>query len=349
MLARSLLATLATMLAATMVVLSATAQTPERSSAEAIEALDRGVNLMDSTMIWRHQLSGPNEEDIEDQYKKIREATALFMRFAGERFVTMAIEGIQYWFDDLRLHDPSVVVPRTIEEAVQECHERRDRELTAKVAATLADALEHARKDKVAEAKYGPIVDNPEYYRAIKSPMSGLDLLRNVKWAIDHDALLRIDFFTSENMKRFFGVSAVVFREIAAGESKWRSPMRRANPQTGCLYQVELSWIGDAQSASLTVDCNSSHSISPTFDDVVRTFSENWQPDPKVSPEGVHIRGLSSQGAVKGVHRPPPTGPQGYDNLIYTYVVPHFTRMLRVFLGDDANFKGLQVHVTDWP
>jgi hypothetical protein len=95
MLARSLLATLATMLAATMVVLSATAQTPERSSAEAIEALDRGVNLMDSTMIWRHQLSGPNEEDIEDQYKKIREATALFMRFAGERFVTMAIEGIQ--------------------------------------------------------------------------------------------------------------------------------------------------------------------------------------------------------------------------------------------------------------
>jgi hypothetical protein len=150
-------------------------------------------------------------------------------------------------------------VPRTIEEAVRECHERRDRELTVKVAATLADALEHARKDKVAEAKYGPIVDNPEYYRAIKSPMSGLDLLRNVKWAIDHDALLRIDFFTSENMKRFFGVSAVVFREIAAGESKWRSPMRRANPQTGCLYQVELSWIGDAQSASLTVDCNSSH------------------------------------------------------------------------------------------
>jgi hypothetical protein len=305
MLARSLLATLATMLAATMVVLSATAQTPERSSAEAIEALDRAVNLMDSTMIWRHQSYGPDEEDIEDQYKKIREATALFMRFAGERFVTMAMEGIEYWFDDLRLHDPSVVVPRTVEEAVQKCHERRDRELTVKVAATLADALENARKDKVAEAKYGPIVDNPEYYRAIKSPMSGLDLLRNVKWAIDHDALLRIDFFTSENMKRFFGVSATVFREIAAGQSKWRSSMRQGNPKTGCLYQVELSWAGGAQSAFLTVDCNSSHSISPTFDDVVRTFGENWQPDPKVSPEGVHIRGLSSQGAVKGVHRPP--------------------------------------------
>ena len=122
MLARSLLATLATMLAATMVVLSATAQTPERSSAEAIEALDRGVGLMDFTMSWRYGLSGPNEEEIEDQYKKTREATALLIRFAGERFVTMAIEGIQYWFDDLRLHDPSVVVPRTIEEAVQECH-----------------------------------------------------------------------------------------------------------------------------------------------------------------------------------------------------------------------------------
>ena len=190
MLARSLLVTLATMLAATMVVLSATAQTPERSSAEAIEALDRAVNLMDSTMIWRHQSYGPDEEDSEDQYKKIREAAALFMRFAGEQFVTMAIEGIEYWFDDLRLHDPSVVVPRTIEEAVQKSHERRDHELTVKVAGTLADALEHARRDKVAEAKYGPIVDNPEYYRAIKSPMSGLDLLRNVKRAIDHDALL---------------------------------------------------------------------------------------------------------------------------------------------------------------
>jgi hypothetical protein len=34
----------------------------------------------------------------------------------------------------------------------------------------------------------------------------------------------------------------------------------------------------------------------------------------------------------------PPTGPQGYDNLIYIYVVPHFSRMLKVFLGDDANF-----------
>jgi hypothetical protein len=125
--------------------------------------------------------------------------------------------------------------------------------------------------------------------------------------------------------------------------------MRQGNPKTGCLYQVELSWAGGAQSAFLTVDCNSSHSISPTFDDVVRTFGENWQPDPKVSPEGVHIRGLSSQGAVKGVHRPPPTGPQGYDNLIYMYAVPHFTRMLWVFLGDDANFKGLRLDVTDWP
>lgn len=96
--------------------LSATAQTPERSSAEAIEALDRGVGLMDFTMSWRYGLSGPNEEEIEDQYKKTREATALLIRFAGEQFVTMAIEGIQYWFDDLRLHDPSVVVPRTIEE-----------------------------------------------------------------------------------------------------------------------------------------------------------------------------------------------------------------------------------------
>ena len=67
-------------------------------------------------MSWRYGLSGPNEEEIEDQYKKTREATALLIRFAGERFVTMAIEGIQYWFDDLRLHDPSVVVPRTIEE-----------------------------------------------------------------------------------------------------------------------------------------------------------------------------------------------------------------------------------------
>jgi hypothetical protein len=55
----------------------------------------------------------------------------------------------------------------------------------------------------------------PGLSQASASP--GLDLLRNVKWAIDHDAMLRIDFFTSENMKRFFGVSAAVFREIAAG------------------------------------------------------------------------------------------------------------------------------------
>ena len=54
----------------------------------------------------------------------------------------------------------------------------------------------------------------PNFYGAVRPTTSSMELLRNAKWALEHDAPLRVDFFTSENMKRFFGEAAPVVRTL---------------------------------------------------------------------------------------------------------------------------------------
>ena len=43
-----------------------------------------------------------------------------------------------------------------------------------------------------------------ELYSAVKKPTTLLELLHNTKYVVNHDFLLREDFYTEDNLKRFF-------------------------------------------------------------------------------------------------------------------------------------------------
>jgi hypothetical protein len=58
----------------------------------------------------------------------------------------------------------------------------------------------------------------------------------SVKWSLDRDALLRIDFYTPENLKRFFGAAAPVFRTPTSWQAQWVS----RGPDAMCRYEAGL-------------------------------------------------------------------------------------------------------------
>jgi formylglycine-generating enzyme required for sulfatase activity len=51
-----------------------------------------------------------------------------------------------------------------------------------------------------------------ELYSSVKQPTTPLELLQNIKVVLDHDLLLREDFYTENNLKRFFAGQKVVLR-----------------------------------------------------------------------------------------------------------------------------------------
>jgi hypothetical protein len=49
------------------------------------------------------------------------------------------------------------------------------------------------------------VIPSQKTYAMVKKPTTPLELLKNARFAIDHDLLVRLDFYTQENLERFFG------------------------------------------------------------------------------------------------------------------------------------------------
>jgi hypothetical protein len=48
-----------------------------------------------------------------------------------------------------------------------------------------------------------------ELYAMVKKPTTPIEVLKNIKFAVDHELLIREDFYTDENLKRFIGGTRV--------------------------------------------------------------------------------------------------------------------------------------------
>jgi hypothetical protein len=269
----------------------------------------------------------------------MKEATALFVRLAPEPLVSQAIGEVRELF--AKRHLPK---PATLQEAVELCDRLRVADLTFGVAQTLKLSSYHAGQGLAADEKYGPIIDNPNFYGAVTPPTSSMELLRNAKWAFDHDALLRVDFFTSENMKRFFGVAAPVVRTLNDIKVRWEIKPSAASlaalpPEVAenarCVYVVEgsLEADGNLKSGLLDFGCNYvPNRRYPTFEEVVEVFGHRWR-------SALEVNGLQPRQGIP----PPPTAPHGNEDMIYEfpgtpYRGRHVWRHLLVRFAPDASF-----------
>lgn len=60
-----------------------------------------------------------------------------------------------------------------------------------------------------------------EMYAMIKKPSTLIEVLKNIKLALDQHLLLREDFYTEENLKLFFGGENVAWRKINDPKLQW--------------------------------------------------------------------------------------------------------------------------------
>jgi hypothetical protein len=315
-----------TAILATLFALSATAQTRDYST-ETIDGLHRAAELMESVadFFWGEWAAKAfpdsrtskshvpaSERDFVDNCRKMKEAASLFLRFAQAPLIADAIASAGESFEALRLPRPP-----TVQDAVAVCDKRRNLEVTKLVARTLHLSFNDAWQSQAADAKYGPIIDNLRFYGAIARPSTAMDLLRNIKWALDHDAVLRDDFFTRENMKRFFGTAAPVKRTLDRIQARWEfkpsEPELAAMPSNFARFAKCIYAVGRLQPANreieggITISCNYDNSGYPTFDDVRRVFGEKWQDGLKVFGPPLHGPPL------------PPTAPHGNQAMVYDF------------------------------
>jgi hypothetical protein len=338
--------------------LSASAQRREITT-ESIESLHHASDVMrDAEQFFRRESATKmfpdapasknrvplHEQDFADNFNKMKAATDLFLRFASEPFISRAIESIGHVFESSGLPKPA-----TIESAIEQCDRQRSTDLSASVATSLSVSFYHAWQGQAADAKFGPIIDNPTFYAVVRPPTSGMELLRNAKWALDHDALLRVDFFTSENMKRFFGATAPVIRTLEDILVRWEvkpsaAALAALPPNAAesarCIYIVQGSLQADGNLKSANLDFNCDYSPNreyPTFDEVVEVFGHRWRSAWEVN--GPRLHGMP----------PTPTAPHGNEDMIYEfpgapYRGHHVWRRLLVRFAPDATFENFSLY-----
>jgi hypothetical protein len=285
----------------------------------------------------------PSDQDYADHYRKMKDVTGLFLRLASEQQISRATDYVGQVYETVKLPKPP-----TLQVAIEEAEKRRIPNLTMSVASSLRVAFYHAWQGLAADVRYGPIIDNPKFYDAVKPPTSGMELLRNTKWALDNDALLRVDFFTSENMKRFLGMAAPVIRTLDDITVRWETKPSAADlaalppdvaERARCIYIVKgsLQADGNLKSGNLDFNCNYvPNRAYPTFDEVVEVFGHRWRSAWEVN--GPPLHGMP----------PPPTAAHGNEDMVYEfrgapYRGRHVWRQVLARFGPDASFGGFSL------
>jgi hypothetical protein len=143
--------------------------------------------------------------DDSESFRKMREATATFHRLAPRPAIADALDAVQSTFAGRLLETPP-----TLDAAIDECERRRDPQLTALVAGNIVGYLTRPA---------APAARDSQFYGAVTPPRTGVDLLRNLKFALDHDAVLRDDFYAPETLRRFFGSAGEAHHDPDGGIS----------------------------------------------------------------------------------------------------------------------------------
>jgi hypothetical protein len=183
-------------------------------------------------------------------FQKMRQASEVLTRKAPVVVAADALDGVQSVFAERLLARPA-----TLAAAIDECEKRHDPQLTALVSGTLSDYLGHSLA--------GQTAGNPRLFGAVAPPRTIIDLVWNIKFAVDHDAVLRDEFYTEENLHRFFGSAGTMVHRVPDGEYT-------ASGESGpCHYEAgKRRNESGAQSGGLRLRCVG----GATYDEVVKLF-----------------------------------------------------------------------------
>jgi hypothetical protein len=270
--------------------------------------------------------------------RKLTEAVDTLLKFGPRSFIDFALQSVQMAFS-ANLQD----MPATLEAAAKRCETEHNIRLAQQLVGTVSTVLQGAENDVEAEIRFGPLIDNASLYGAIKSPQDGIDLLRNLKFALDHDIVLRRDFFAPENLARFFGVRPLTLRNPAGDIRAFWSlkpaahELRRLAPSVAqhaqWQYSIGLLVSSDGKKAGwISVSCNYPSSDAPTFEDVEQEFGTDWQ----------DIWELPQHGPP-----PPRTAPRGNTLIQYTFDRPTVYRKLIASFGPNADFTSLSLTIEE--
>ncbi len=153
-------------------------------------------------------------------------------------------------------------------------------------------------------------------YAKIEKPDNIAGIFRNLGFAIDHQLLLREDFYTEEKLTHFFGGDKIIWRKPRSAGVRWgfvsgfgktveRFPMADGSSLEGLT--VAFAWDVDADyksKATWLIAVTSPAGID--FAGVEAIFGRRWKEAPPLPP------------SIHGVFRAP-TREHGNDRIVYSF------------------------------
>jgi hypothetical protein len=283
----------------------------------------------------RDNASKVTKAEIKNAFQNLRKATQVMLRLAPEAYSRELLSYAQDW--SLGVGAPP---PSTLLEAADECERRNDLLLASLFASALQSKLASAAEDLQARITLGPIVDNPGFYAQVIVPRNGRELLHNIRFALDHDAVLRRDFYTEQSMSRFFAAPYAPIYHSTDGSifvnwivrptaAELATMNRDAWKTSGCNYTGRLDYIAqDKQKGSFGFYCTFAAPISPSFADVEQAFGKEWR-ETLECPVHPSI--------------PPVLPPRCNRRITYTLDRPGIGRSLTVVFEGDGTFGSLSL------
>ena len=302
----------------------AVAQTPN-------EALSRSEREMSCVIYLAGLVKLPDEQTVPAYYRSMSQGAQAFLAAAPDAYAAEALRQTQYVFKAAKLP-----VPESLPAAAADAERRHDAALTCGLARSWGTVFSWTARTARAEETFGPILDNPALYGSVRSPASGLHLLRNVKWAIDRRVLLREDFYTPQNMARFFGIKGITSRtEDGQSVDFYAGWSGRHLDEPHCSYAFRHLRKIDSRGvrASFQIDCQNGKPGMPSFDDVEAIFGKDWE-------DGMQVYGA----LLEGDNPPPARAPRGNQSMVDEDIPPGLRshRMVVVF-DPDAKLAQLRV------
>jgi hypothetical protein len=147
----------------------------------------------------------------------------------------------------------------------------------------------------------------------VKSPTTSIKLLQNIKFVLDKDLLMHKEFYTAENLDRFFGAQGVSSGGSDAGLTDLWVRAKNFGYLVKSTKNDEYVFSGISFSSGIKSKAGGKVSSfvnlgiglgGPSFDDVESVFGKEWTLD-KTAP----------------LHGPPPApiAPHGNERLTYTF------------------------------
>lgn len=170
-----------------------------------------------------------------------------------------------------------------------------------------------------------------QFYSKIVRPVTLIDLLRNFKTAMDGDLLLRDDFYTDDNLKKFSGGERIIWIKVPpngrgeiVGFGTMVKDLHHDGRTWGGLGIIFSQNFNEGREAVTGWLLTISDPNSVSFSEVEAIFGTGWEGRTFMNPP------------PHGPPRPPATHPRGYDRIVYNSVSPTLQREMIFSFSSDG-------------